>query len=134
MYFGFFKKKEVAKFKLSDSGGYWWDSKNSPEFDLVAHFLITDISTRKDTPFTDWLDKPHMVSMQGNTAFIELLEDEIVEIRDVLDDFDLDDPVFRMPKEEFRKMVLQWQKIVANRPKEIVVTWDGEKIRVEGKD
>ena len=62
---------------------------------------------------------------------VDLLDDGTIEIKDL---FDQSDPVFRMPKEEFRKMVLQWQKVVAKRPKEIIITWDGKHIHVEGKD
>ena len=126
-------KKEFAVFERTNTR-YWWNSKNSPEFGLMAHFFMTDISTRKDIAFTDWLDDPHITGIQGNATIIDLLEDGTIEIRNILDDGDFDDPVFRMPKEEYRAMVLKWQEIIATRPKEIIITWDGKHIHVEGKD
>jgi len=100
---------------------------------LLAMFLGTEIRKRVDTSFTDWLDESNIQGIQGNQAIIDLLDNGIIEIRDILDDGDFDDPVFLMPKEEYRKMVLQWQEIVKQRPKEIIVTWDGKEISVEGR-
>ncbi|MCK5633033.1 hypothetical protein KAH94_04740 [bacterium] len=116
-----------------DEDGYWPIKKSSYNLDLICSLFRTDIRCDQGDFFTRWLDNPMAWGAGGDATEVELSEDDpnVVEIKHTL----LEDiPVFRMPKEEYRKMVLQWQALCKIKPKEIIITWDGKCVTVEGRN
>ena len=111
---------------------YWPQKKSHPKMDLIGILFSTDIGCPADRFFIDWLDNPNSWGAGGNATTVDLLKNGTVEIRDVLDKEQ--GPVFVMPKEEYRKMVLEWQELCKHRPREIIITWDGKEVTVEGRN
>ena len=118
---------------------YWCEESTNFEMYLIGSLFGTDIGCRIDDFFTKWLEFEYggaggnatTVSFYEDPETWEVLDRNIVEIRDALDEEN--GPVFRMPTKEYKKMVLQWQALCKLKPKEIIITWDGKKITVEGK-
>ena len=119
---------------------YWCEESTNFEMYLIGSFFGTDIGCRTDDFFTKWLSFSNQFGPGGNATVVCFYEDEktyrvdrnIVEIRDALDEEN--GPVFRMPTKEYKKMVLQWQALCKLKPKEIIITWNGKKIIVEGRN
>ena len=111
-----------------------FDAKSScPEMSIVGAFLAVDVSCRQHERFTNWIGGGKLFGICGDATSVELTDEgDIIEIRDLLDEET--GPVFRMPKDQYVKMVHAWQELCKKKPKEIIVTWDGKEIFVEGRD
>jgi len=104
------------------------------EYGILGIFFIDDVScsTIMYNFFTEWLDKPNINRVGGNIITVDLEENDIIEIRNVLDEEA--GPAFRIPKDQYLKMMGLWKDLCKVKPKEITVTWDGKEITVEGKN
>ena len=100
--------------------------------DLIGTFFATEIRCAQDTYFTEWMGDPDAWGAGGNLITVDAIKDGAVEIRNILDEEW--GPAFIMPKEQYRKMVLEWQELCKQKPKEIIITWDGKEITVEGRN
>lgn len=123
--------KDFIRFGWNDSE-YWPREKSSSKMDLIGILFATDIRCRKDNFFTDWIDDPDAWGVGADATTVDAMKDGTVEIRDVLDEEW--GPAFVMPKEQYRKMVLDWQELCKQKPKEIIITWDGKEVKVEGRN
>jgi len=102
------------------------------ETSILGLLLATDVGFRTDNFFTAWLDDPTLTGVSSNATMVDLEEGDIIEIRDMLDDET--GPVFRIPKDQYLKMMGLWKFLCKVKPKEITVTWDGKEITVEGRN
>jgi len=110
---------------------YSCKKSSSHKIGILGLLLSTDIGCRTDRFFTEWLDDPDAWGAGSNATTVDGMKDGTVEIRDVLDDDE--GPAFVMQKEQYRKMVVEWQELCKQRPREIIITWDGKEVTVEGK-
>ena len=123
--------KKNIRFVLRGSNYYVNDIVGSG-CEGLADLFETEIRCQQDTYFTEWLDDPKAWGAAGNIITVDAMKDGAVEIRNMLDEEQ--GPAFVMPKEQYRKMVLEWQELCKQKPKEIIITWDGKKITVDGRN
>ena len=114
-------------------GIYFASESSCREAGILGAFLGADLRCTQNTWFTDWIDGGKLYGICSNATTVELTDEgDIIEIRDLLDEEA--GAVFRMPKDQYIKMVHAWQELCKKKPKEIIVTWDGKEISVEGRD
>ena len=73
------------------------------------------------------------VETNADATFIET-HDGIMTVGDLLDKHDKSVPKFSLPREQFRNLLLAWEAAVRNKPKEIIITKDGDNVTLETRD
>ena len=112
---------------------YYCKKANSCEMQILGSLFTTDVGCPPELQFMELGFKPEDDYISGQAVTIDL-EENVVEIRDE-SDYDWEtDPVFRMPIEQYRKMMSLWKDLCKIKPKEIIITWDGKEITVEGRN
>jgi len=111
---------------------YDCEKANSREMQILGMFLISEVGCPPNTTFMEVGVNPKIRGIEGQAASIEIVGD-VAEMRDVWEDEETG-PVFRIPKDQYLKMMGLWKDLYKVKPKEITVTWDGKEITVEGKN
>jgi len=73
------------------------------------------------------------IMTNADATFIET-RDGIMTVGDLLDRDDPSVPRFSLPREQFRGLLLAWEAAVRNKPKEIIITKDGDTVTLETRD
>jgi len=111
---------------------YWIEFYDLPEAYLLAHFLETDISSN---PFQlqEEIKKYHDWWYTDCDASAITLYNGIITLQDAFSTEE-DDAKFVTTKDKFIEIIEKWDELYKQKPKEIIITIDGDKITLTGKD
>ena len=98
----------------------------------LGNFFSSDYRVFKKFNFVDdWLDDPDKFYLSGNLSYLEKKKDLII-IGDLFEnEFD---KKFCLSIRTFKKLLDDWEKIVSKKPKEIIITKEGDTVTVIGKN
>ena len=108
----------------------------TPDMWNLFLFLTSDYGSGWTT-FKDWLNTPEYIEIGGNTTHLEK-KDDTIRILDLFD-FDKNEDeayknAFIISKDEFLKLLEKWEALYKLFPNEIMITYDNDKLTIEGID
>src|SRR3990167_3735236 len=118
----------------SDDIYYFWVKINpGPKLETIVGFLGHEIRSFIDWHYSFAVD-PESKSLGGNAFFLDKENNNII-IDDMLHDSEEDhEDRAAMPKDDFLKLLNDWQKVYSQKPDEIIITQDENgKISITGK-
>ena len=118
----------------SDNVYYFWAERgDNPKMETSINFLMTEVGNFIDWHYNFALD-PKSKSLSGNAFFLDKENNNII-IDDMLHDSEEDhEDRAAMPKDDFLKLLNDWQKVYSQKPDEIIITQDENgKISITGK-
>lgn len=116
-------------FKLQN-GNYREHSDNDDNLNALTLFLFDDIGCDKRSllDVKKWLLDPEKIEFNFNLTSIEK-EDQLILLSADLFNFFME-----IGKDNFTEIMRKWEKICEERPKEILITKEGNEVTVEGKN
>ena len=96
----------------------------------LARFLIDDAHPIDNPLLKEWLFDQKIVLKSGNTTSLEKYEGKIF----ITSDLNEDDDEFEISKTDFILLIDRWMVLFKEKPSEIIITKEGEKITLEGKN
>ena len=123
--------KEFVIFRLS-LDGYGSGKFSSDIMCDLGSFFSTDYRLYGYDFLIEWANDPEQDGTNANITYLEK-KDGMVSIGDLLYD---EEPfeTFDLTIEQFTKLLNDWERVTTQKFKEIVITKDGSKITVEGKN
>lgn len=116
---------------IKDSNYYIQKISNSPQIQILGNFLTSDLNSGAAS------FKKLILSNQDETAgnFSWLTnKDNKIRIGFLYEDEDPTAPVFEISKEQFIKLLDEWEKLYKEQPQEIIITYENGIINLEGKN
>ena len=124
--------KEFIRFVWRDDH-YWAKDTKGETIDLLALFLLTDVDSFGIYFVIECAEESDGVDTHGDATFIET-HNGIMTVGDLLDRDDPTVSTFSLPCEQFRNLLIAWEAAVKLKPKEIIITKDGDKVTLETRD
>lgn len=125
------KKNLYIKYVKSNEESYAYQISNSIKLDIVGSFLIHDcyygIKGYKEGILSD-----ECLGLTGNLTFIEKEGDHVI-LSDHFSEQPDGGPYFKIPKDEFLRLLDMWEKVYKEKPQEITIIYDGQKFSIETK-
>ena len=122
--------KQIIGFSLGDHG-YHRIGAASDEMILMSMFLTTDYFVYFSGFLTKWLNDSTQDSTNANITYLQKKNGMVV-IGDLYEKEPI--VVFQLPIDRFTKLLGDWEKVVRQKPKKIIITKDGDKITIESKN
>ncbi len=99
--------------------------------ELLGFFLSTDFPINPIF-YIDWLDDFEQTETGGNLTFLEKENSTIM----ILDQYaeDIYEKVFELKKTTFKRLLRNWLLLIKQKPKSIIITIEGDDIKLEGKN
>ena len=121
-----------AILKLTNYNGYWLKSANSAEAEILAIFLETDIGSN---PFQlqEEIKKYHDWWYTYCDASAITLYNGTITLQDIWSEEE-DDAKFVTTKDKFIEIIDKWDELYKQKPKEIIITIDGDTVTLTGKN
>jgi len=98
---------------------------------LLAYFLLCDVTSSSES-FIDWLKDPAFDYTTSNFAFLEKEGDIIIIGRESAEN-EYED-IFEIKVNNLIAVLEKWKKLYKEKPKEIIITYDGQHVDLIGKD
>lgn len=105
----------------------------SDEMCNLGNFFSTDYEVFKRIDFVEnWLNDSNKVCISGNVTYLEKDDETTILIGDLFDK----EPAtnLEISCKNFIKLLIDWEKVVDQKPKEIVITKEGDAITVKGRN
>jgi len=97
----------------------------------IGNFFSGDYRVFKKFDFVDdWLNDPTQHCISGNLIYLEK-KDGMIFFGDLLGEDDQER--IGLTIEAFKKLLDDWEKVVQQKPKKIIITKEGDEITVESK-
>ena len=123
--------KYTIEFTMS-SVGYLMRKFFPDEMCDVGNFFSGDYRVFKKFDFVDdWLNDPTQNCISGNLIYLEK-RDGMIFFGDL---FGKDNEIrISLSTKVFKKLLDDWEKVVRQKPKKIIITKNGDEMKVEGKN
>ena len=111
--------------------GYSSRDFNSDEMAILGAFFTTDYDLFGIETLIKWVKDPSQCYTNANLSYLEK-ENGIVSIGDLYDE----EPIitFDLSEKQFIELIESWEALVAQRPKEIIITRNNDQIKLEGRN
>ncbi len=98
--------------------------------ELLGLFFSIDFPINPNF-YIDWLDDFEQTETGGNLTFLEKENNKIF----ILDQYaeDIYENAFELKKTIFKRLLQNWNLLIKQRPKSIIIAIDGDYIKLEGK-
>ena len=127
---------DILKLKKNDNSSYYADQFSSLAMDILGSFLTSDYGSGWPS-YKVWVNSPSDDGMEGNATGLEKRDNNII-ILDLLDFIKDEDEAYKnafiISKDEFLKFLEKWEALYKLSPSEIIITYDNEKLTIEGID
>ena len=126
------KKKYVSFSILETRNAYCGKDFNAEEMSVLEMFFSIDYVLYKFSCLIKWAQDPSFHCRHANITFLRKENNKMI----IGDLYDKDSSVrkFILPIEDFVKLLKDWEKVARKKPKEIIITKEGDSITVMGKD
>ncbi len=122
---------EYAKFKKEPPYiGYTFYYMDNIEMCLLGNFLSSDVCSNASS-FKDWFYSDYETT-GSNITYLEKEGDEIW-LSDFLSEEDPPLHYCKLTRKQFIYILDTWEKLYKQSPEEIIITKDGDTIKMEGK-
>jgi hypothetical protein len=120
-----------VKIFLADDGYYFNTQSNCEKMQLLATFLTSDVGCCWPG-FKQWAEEEEYPISGGNISYLEKSKDYVVLTYEptIFDQ----SPYFKIPRQAFIDLLTAWEKVCKQKPPQILITYDGQKFTVEGKE
>lgn len=102
-------------------------STNNEELFIIAFFLKDDCYYFGPEKYYAWAIDKAQSSAGGNATSLVKVASDI----ELYSDFDLDAPGVRLSHDNFLQLVIAWQSIIAQKPRQVRLTLDHAKAALE---
>lgn len=110
---------------LNDHKGYWFESSESTELDLLYLFL-TEFYNIYDQKILYWLSTPDPNFKTSNALSVFFCkENKMFQIEDEV--FREEENILTISQSEIIKIISKWEELLKQKPDEIVITQDENK-------
>jgi hypothetical protein len=120
-----------VKIVLFENKHYWCDESDTQEMWILGRFLGDDVGCRK-SGFKEWADKETTEYIGGNITDLERHGDYII-LSETYVGPKNPGPFLKVPKQEFIRLLDEWEKICKEKPQEVLITFDGKCFTIETK-
>ncbi len=118
-----------VKFIFIKSHPYIEEADNS-KMEILGLFLTNEVD---DTTFwKDWINNPAYEDTTGNLMFVDKKNNKIIIGHLYTEDWY--ETVFETTKKQFLEILDRWEELCKQRPREIIITKEGDKVTLEGKN
>ena len=126
------KKEFVVLLFSKNSNWYYGDDISSDAMSVLEMFLSVDYGLYKYSRLIKWAKDPEFHYRHANITFLRKESGKMI-IGDLYDK-ESSTRKFILPIEKFIKLLNDWEAVGVKYPKEIIITKEGDKITVEGKN
>ena len=112
--------------------GYLPVEANSVSIGILGFFLRDEVGYEV-VSYKDWISNPNYDYTAGNTIYLEKKDDNII-LGDLYADKEYEEDVLEIPQKQLLDILDKWEELCKQMPKEILITMEGDKITLEGKD
>ena len=124
--------KEYSKYRFTEYRTYYREICDTFELELLGDFLRTEVGSGFEE-FIEWVNDSNFDGFCGNLVFCDKTEQSIVIY---FDPFVVEDPNKKLTvsKKTFIGIMQDWGRLYKEKPKEIIITRDGDIVTLEGKN
>ena len=126
----------ILKLKKTSNSSYYAYQFSSLAMDILGSFLTSDYGSGWPS-YKNWVNSPNDDGMEGNATGLEKRDNNII-IFDILDLIKDEDEAYKnafiISKVEFLKLLEKWEALYKLFPNEIMITYDNDKLTIEGID
>jgi len=126
-------KKELLVLRLGWNDHYRIKSASSNTFEIIGMFLTTDYYVYGLSFLIEWINDPMQDGTNANITYLEK-KDKTISLGDLLWEKGMPFVELKFSIDSFIKFLNDWEKIQKQKPKEIVITKNGDEIKIEGKN
>ena len=124
-------KKMSVKIPRNEGGDFDFPQSDNQQMWILGHFLSSDVGCYWPS-FKKFALENLFNECSGNCTNLEKKEDYIL-ISDQFSEQPDGGPFLKVPKQEFIRLLDEWEKICKQKPQEILITFDGERFTIETK-
>lgn len=119
-----------------------WNKKNSvylPEkltednLAILCFFLLDDVEYHAINILRGWIDDPCSTQNSSNYSYQKKNGDKI-QINSLMNWGQAKEEIFESTADELHAILNRWEKLCKQRPNEIIITKDNDRITLEGKN
>ncbi len=122
---------EYIKFTLDQKGLVSRITANDDAMYILGSFLASDVRGSGNS-FGEWLDMEDNFCCSGNITYLEKEGNEIW-LSDLYGEEDPPLHYCKLTREQFLYILDTWKKLYKQNPEEIILTKDGDDIKMEGR-
>ena len=116
--------KKIAKIFYYEDEFRYKDASDI-SMNILINFLISDVRNANIEYYKQWALNPWLESSGGNISDL-YKEDDYIFIEDLYPEPEFKDIACKIKKSEFIKLLDEWKKHYDMKPKEILITKEGE--------
>jgi len=121
-------KEVILIYKLANN--FVCKESSSYQMSILAEFLTNDVKCSNYDFYKVWANNDQYDSSGGDYSSLEKRGDNIIIMEDWAEE---EDPFIEMPKISFIHILDEWGRICKDRPKEVLITRDGDNFIFEKK-
>jgi hypothetical protein len=123
--------EEIFLTIVFEDGHYRFKGASNDRIGNLGFFLSSDVRCFRSS-FKEWILDTRYDYTAGNISKLEKDGDYIL-ISDQYSEEDDDNPPLKIHRAELIKILDAWEQFCKTRPKEIIITQEGEVFNIEGK-